>query len=108
MSDPRGYLMPIFNEMLRKAYSPKNLAKGDWHDMTDEQVRQRIRDEAHELLRALDDPNTGIVPILSECADVAAFGGILADPDRGDPDAPRVPDLYGAIVNHSIEHAGEC
>lgn len=105
MSDPEGYLMVGIREMLRKAYSPKNLSKGSWRAMSDPEVMALLRAEVRELEEALDsgDPSA----ILREAVDVLAFASMLADGERGDPNVPPPRDLYREVVLHSVRaHRG--
>lgn len=80
MSDPEPLILALTERSRRKLSAPKNLAKGSWVDMTNEEVRQRIVDELRELLDALrygswDD-------IADEAADVYHFACMGADPER--------------------------
>ncbi len=82
MSDPINYLTIAFDAMRRKAYSPRNLAKGTWRFMTNEQLDRRIEDEIGELEEALATGNSEL--ILNEAVDILAFAAMRADPERRD------------------------
>jgi hypothetical protein len=66
--------------MLKKAYAPKNLAKGSWTEMPDDEIDLRLLDEIKELQDAVFRANSA--DILQEAADVLAFASMRADPDR--------------------------
>jgi phosphoribosyl-ATP pyrophosphohydrolase len=84
MSDPRGYLLVAINAMLDKAYSPKNLSKPSWTDLTNEEVDNLIGEELNEFIDAFEDGDT--TAILNEAVDLLAFAAMRADPMRGTDD----------------------
>jgi NTP pyrophosphatase (non-canonical NTP hydrolase) len=89
MSDPARLVDQMLERSRRKLLSPKNLAKGSWLLMTDEQIRTRIMDEIRELLAALE--NGTWEEIADEAGDVYHFASMGADPER----SPRpVSDRY--------------
>lgn len=92
MSSPERLLEMALDRARKKWSTSKNVAKGDWYEMTDEQVRSRIRDEIEELWQALspcihgdDCPRCDVDwdAIVDEAVDVFAFALMGADPRRG-------------------------
>ena len=80
VSDPEGLLAALAARSRRKLMTSKNLAKGSWIDMSDEEILGRIREEINELLRALLFGSWD--EIADEAADVYHFAGMGADPAR--------------------------
>lgn len=83
MSDPTRLVEQMLERSRRKLLAPKNLAKGSWLEMSDDQVRNRIYDETRELLEALKTENWE--SIADEAGDVYAFASMGADPNRREP-----------------------
>jgi hypothetical protein len=74
------------HEMRRKLAEPKNIAKGDWREMGDASLFQRVEDEFRELKVELFDVARPVPEkIIKECADVANFCFMLADFVRSNP-----------------------
>jgi len=82
MSDPTDLLRQLAERSERKLRSPKNMAKGSWVDMTDDQIVMRILDEVTELRVELSMCNPDWDSIADEAADVYHFAGMGADPAR--------------------------
>jgi len=57
--------------------TPKNVAKGDWRDMSYYELLTRLRDELAELQEEIDHGPQG--SIVMEACDVAAFAFMIAD-----------------------------
>jgi hypothetical protein len=81
MSDPTDLLKQMAERSSKKLNDPKNLAKGSWLDMTDEQIVNRIRGEMFELRVALE-AGVSWDDIADEAADVYHFASMGADPAR--------------------------
>lgn len=73
MSDPIEYLLPAFEAMISKAYSPKNLKKGDWHSLTEDEIIDFIKLEIKELESEISKPIINSFSILDEATDIIAF-----------------------------------
>lgn len=91
MSDTFRLLVEMSERSRRKLTSPRNLAKGSWVEMTDFEIRQRIRDEMEELAveiglsfttEPLDDVSVDWEKVANEAADVYHFASMGADPSR--------------------------
>jgi phosphoribosyl-ATP pyrophosphohydrolase len=65
-------------EMYARLVLPKNLKKGSWFDMTNEEIIKRIDEELDELKVALYFPKDK-KRIKEEAADVCNFLGFLID-----------------------------
>ena len=65
------------NAALARALDPRNARKGDWHRMTDAQVKALLIEEVGELLAALEDEP--LDRIASEAGDVVWSVAIALD-----------------------------
>lgn len=89
MSDPHDYLAVGIDAFIRKASSPRNLAKPSWKDDSDYDLRMRVIDELNECREAVE--NGQPEAILDEACDVLAFAAMLVDNLRAKHGAPLVP-----------------
>lgn len=80
-------LKPFFEQMRQKLMEPKNLAKGDWRESSENYLIRRIEDELKELKAEIFDVARPVPErIIKECADTANFCFMLADWVKAHPE----------------------
>lgn len=86
MTDKRAEVLAWFTEQMR-AKLDANQDKGGWSDMSVDLLWELMEEESnHELLPALNSPNTDWTNVIEECADVANFAMMIADTARHELD----------------------